>query len=53
MTRLLTGGRPVVLGPGTLLATTRTGAFVAALAPALRARPEDPLVQVVVYRLVR
>jgi hypothetical protein len=47
-----TQGRPVVLGPGSLLAATRTGGFVAAIAPALQARQADPLVQVVVYRLI-
>jgi hypothetical protein len=52
LTSSRTGGEPVVLGPGTLLAATRGGDFVAALAPALQARPEDPRVQAVVYRLV-
>ncbi|HEU4629863.1 MAG TPA: hypothetical protein VFS08_08950 [Gemmatimonadaceae bacterium] len=47
-----TGGRPRVLGPGTPLAVTRRGDFVLALAPVLQARPEDPLVQFVVYQLV-
>lgn len=46
-----TGGRPRVLGPGRALAATRTGRFVAAVAPALDASGRRATQRLVVYQL--
>lgn len=47
----ITGGAPVVLGPGTALAATRGGQFVLALTPVPGAREGRPRVQGLVYRV--
>ena len=47
----LTGGRPVVVGPGTALTATRSGQFVVALVPVPGARERQPSVQPLVYRI--
>ena len=47
----VTGGQPVVLGPGAPLATTRSGRFVLALVPAVGAREGAPTVEPMIYRL--
>lgn len=48
-----TGGARQVVGPGVLLGATRSGEFVAAIAPDPSAGKEDPPVRTVVYRLTR
>ena len=47
----LTGGRPVVVGPGTALTATRSGQFVVALVPVPGAREGRPSLQALVYRI--
>lgn len=48
-----TGGVRRVVGPGVLLGATRSGEFVAAVAPDPTARTGEPPLRAVVYRLVR
>ena len=45
------GGQASIVGPGTLLAVTRSGRYVAALAPAPDAKEYESKVQVVVYEV--
>ena len=49
----ITGGAARVIGPGTALAATAGGQFVAALVPAVGAGASDPALRVVVYELQR
>ena len=46
-----TGGRARIVGPGTVLAVTRGGRYIAALAPAPDAKEYEAKVQVVVYEV--
>jgi hypothetical protein len=46
-------GAPIDVGPGTALAATRTGELIVAIAPNADARPNDPKVHLVVYKVER